>query len=156
MYSVRSLKKRKKRCFSGFTIVYKGKCFCSFLLYYPSIKPFFQLFQQERTKASGLVYISDVSGSYPHCLPQNAVSTVFPTPFIILQRSTSLLAHFRIPEPANAVTFHNTKEPGSLPREGNYLLCFRDAKNSSCRKVPTNSVHAGADPNQFQMSTNTN
>ena len=64
-------------------------------------------------------------------------------------RSTSFLAHFRIPEFANAAVFRITKDPGPLPGEGNYLLCLGDTKNSSRREVPTYSVHAGADLNQF-------
>lgn len=93
--------------------------------------------------------ISDVSSSDPYCLFPDAVSRTSSAPFIIPGRSTSFLAHFRIPEFANAAAFHITKDPGPLPREGNYLLCLGDTKNSSRREVPTYSVHAGADLNQF-------
>lgn len=121
-----------------------------------SCKPFFLAILHERRYfvcsqracASDLVHVSDFTCLFPYCLLQTAVSS-FTAPLIILESPPSYLAHFKIPGLANAAAFHITKGPSSLPREGNYLLSLRDTNISSCREVPTEFVHAGADLNQF-------
>lgn len=141
------LKKKKKKgikglpcfSFSGFAMnclqrKEKRLSFRCLLHYYAHINLPLTVIGTRKDYTLSALSVSDLGRSYPYCLFQNAVSTVSAAPFITPWNATSVLAACRIREFANVAAFHVTKDPGSFPRESNYLLCSGDTQTAHTQK----------------------
>lgn len=126
------------------------------MFYYPHIKLIFQLYSQERTGLlvwctflMFVVFIPIVCSemlSVRFLRPHLSSCRVVPLYWLTLEYLSLLMLQLSIIQKTLVVSLEKAIMYYALGTQ----------KNSSCREVPTNSVPAGADPNQFKTLTNTN